>query len=226
MIRWVRNQKGMPEGFDKICDKAVIGGFTSVFPVILCSATFHLIAVLLSLKKGNVFVYQAYYTFVVLALAEELCKFFTMHRIVRKGNYSWLAVIIIMTLVGLGFEVMEAIPYAVGAGPGPMFMRGFTLMHAAFGIIMGYFYGKYLKTGKKYLAVIGFVVPWIIHGSYDFYLSEPMMNLDWPGYLALLLAFLSAVMVILFIRFVIKAKNKAVFTDVMQTEKVKVKAEA
>lgn len=207
MFIWLRKQKDMPEGFDKTCDKALLRGVLTVFPVVLCSAVLHLLAVVTGLRHANPFVFQAYYTFFVLAFAEELCKFLAMRKIVRSGSYSWLSVVIIMVLVGLGFEVIEAIPYAIGAGPGPMFMRGFTLMHAAFGFIMGYFYGKFLRTGNKMYFVTGFIVPWLMHGFYDYCLSDVMLAIEWPGFAALFLAFFSVILLIIFVRFVIKAKK-------------------
>lgn len=95
-----------------------------------------------------------------------------------------------MVLVGLGFEVVEAIPYAVGAGPVIMFVRGVTMMHAAFGFVMGYFYGKSLNTGKKVYAIIGFVLVWFMHGL-----------------ISMLLAAFSIVLIVLFIRYVVKNRK-------------------
>lgn len=205
---WLRNQKGMQEEYPSACKKALINGFLCLFPVMLVSFTLSVIGNVLDLDEGNQLLYQVYRAFFVLALSEELCKFYMMRRIVKKDDYSWLSVTIIMTLVGLGFEIMEAIPYAIGSGPGPMFMRGMTMMHPSFGFIMGYFYGKSLYEGKKGYAVLGILLPWIMHGSYDFFLSEPMMAKEWPGYAALGLAAFSVVLIILFIRFVIRSRKK------------------
>lgn len=221
MFIWLRKQKDMPGGVDKTCDKALLRGVLTVFPVVLCSAVLHLLAVVTGLRHANPFVFQAYYTFFVLAFAEELCKFLAMRKIVRSGSYSWLSVVIIMVLVGLGFEVIEAIPYAIGAGPGPMFMRGFTLMHAAFGFIMGYFYGKFLRTGNKMYFVTGFIVPWLMHGFYDYCLSDVMLAIEWPGYAALFLAMLSVVLLIVFVRFVIKAKKNEKYMAIITQPDVK-----
>lgn len=215
---WLRNLKGMQEGFAKVCDKAVLRGALTVFPVILCSAALAIIGNLLNFRAGGELVYQAYYTFCVLAFSEELCKFLMMRRIVRKGDYSRLAVTIIMVLIGVGFEAMEAVPYAIGSGPGPMFMRGFTMMHPAFGFIMGYFYSKYLYSGSKSYAIIGFALAWLLHGSYDFCLSKPMMDMDWPGYVALGLAASCLLIVIVFIRFVIRTRSTSDYTIPMDTD--------
>lgn len=216
MYIWLRNIKGMQdENFARTCDRAVLRGMLTVFPVFLCSATFALAARLLDIRAAGDLVYSAYHTFFVFAFSEELCKFFMMKKVIKGGEHSWLAITIYMLLVGLGFEVIEAIPYAIGSGPGPMFMRGFTMMHPAFGFIMGYFYGKYRHTGRKAFAAAGFILPWVMHGLYDFCLSEPMMAMEWPGYVALGLAAFSVVLIIVFIRFVIKARKKEEFTSLM-----------
>ncbi len=204
---WLRNQKGMQEGYKEACDKAVINGALCAIPVMLVSLTLDIIGRVLGLRDLDPLIYEVYHKFIVLALSEELCKFYMMRRIVKKADYSWLSITVIMTLVGVGFEMLEAIPYAIGSGPGPMFMRGLTMMHPSFGFIMGYFYAKSLYDGKKGYAVIGILIPWILHGTYDYCLSEPMMAMEWPGYLALGLAAFSVVLMVLFIRFVIKARK-------------------
>lgn len=208
MFIWLRNQKGMQEGYPGACNKAFINGALCAIPVVLVSAALDITGRVLGLRDLDPLLYEVFHKFIVLALSEELCKFFMMRKIVKKADYSWLSITVIMTLVGVGFEVLEAIPYAIGSGPGPMFMRGLTMMHPSFGFIMGYFYGKSLYEGKKGYAVLGIILPWILHGTYDYCLSEPMMAMEWPGYLALGLAAFSVVLIILFIRFVIKSRKK------------------
>lgn len=204
---WLRSLKGMGEGYPGLCNKAALHGVLTVLPVILCSGSLHLLGIITGLAKANPYVYQFYYTFCVLAFSEELCKFLMMRRVIKDGNYSQLTITIVMALVGLGFEVIEAIPYAIGSGPQPMLMRGLTMMHIAFGFIMGYFYGKSVKEKKKTYAVIGFLLAWGMHGMYDFCISEEMLALEWPGYLALGLAGFSAVLVIIFVIYVIRTKK-------------------
>lgn len=207
LFLWLKNQKGMQEGYPAACKKALLYGFLCVFPVMLVSGSLDILGIILHLREGNQLVYEAYHTFCMFALSEELCKFYMMRRIVKKGDYSWLAITVIMTLVGVGFEMIEAIPYAIGSGPGPMFMRGLTMMHPSYGFIMGYFYAKSKYEDKKGYAVIGILIPWLLHGSYDFFLSDPMMAKEWPGYAALGLAAFSVVLIILFIRFVIRSRK-------------------
>lgn len=55
--------------------------------------------------------------------------------------------------------------------------------------------------------VTGFIVPWLMHGFYDYCLSDVMLAIEWPGFAALFLAFFSVILLIIFVRFVIKAKK-------------------
>lgn len=213
---WLRKQNDMWEGHPKLCDKAFLNGALSALPAVACSAAFALIGAILGIKNQNIMLYDAYTAFITLAFSEELSKFFMMRRIVKKEQFSWLQVAIIMALVGMGFEIIEAIPYAVGAGPGHMFMRGFSMMHVAFGFVMGYFYGKSLKTGNKAYAVLGFVIAWMMHGVYDCCLQDNILNMTWPGYIALGLAVLCALLIVVFIIFVIRGKKNDTYTLPME----------
>lgn len=158
--------------------------------------------------------FSGYYKFIVLAFAEELVKFLMLKRLLNTTGYSWLNVVIYMVLIGIGFEVMESIPYAIGSEVGHMIVRGVTIMHGAFGFVMGYFYGKFLKTGKKEYAVLGFLVPWLMHGTYDFTLTDEISDLaDWLPIIPVGLAFFSLVLIIWFIIFVKKAEKKELYTE-------------
>lgn len=42
-------------------------------------------------------------------------------------------------------------------------MRAIAAAHTVFGVIMGYFYGKYLVTGQKKYAWLSFVIPLVCH---------------------------------------------------------------
>lgn len=57
------------------------------------------------IKMDKGILYQAYYTFFVLAFAEELVKFLTFKKLLKKNDYaySWFNLTIFMVIVGLGF---------------------------------------------------------------------------------------------------------------------------
>ena len=217
LFLWLRGQEEMLPGYRETCKKALIAGILCILAVVPMSAALHLLGILTHMKSITPIFFQWYYTFFVLAFAEELMKFLAMRRVTRDRQCSWLEFTIFMAISGIGFEIIEAVPYAIGSGPGPMFMRGFTIMHAAFGFITGYFYGKYRATGKKSHFITGFLISWILHGTYDFCLSEELMDLtkEVSGGIALILAILSVVIIILFIRFIRKARTQEKYTAML-----------
>lgn len=215
LYRWLKGQKDMPDGYADRCKRSLIGGMVCTVPVIGMSFALHIIGNLLHFKDGNPVLYQAYYTFFVLAFSEELMKFLALKRVIKNCRCSWLEVTIYMILVGLGFEVMEAIPYAIGSGAGHMLVRGATMMHVGFGFVTGYFYGKSRHSGNKAIAVVGFVLAWLMHGLYDFTLAEEVLALsDWIAAIPVTLAAVCLVFIFLIIRFVKKSRNKEPYITV------------
>ena len=73
--------------------------------------------------------------------------------------------------------------------------------------------------------VTGFIVPWLMHGFYDYCLSDVMMKMEWPGYAALFLAFFSVILLIIFVRFVIKAKKNEKYMAIITQPIVKAAAQ-
>ena len=114
---WIRKQDTLQDGFQDNCVRALKSGAFCVLPVVLVSGILALIAGLTGLKTGNLAIYQIYYSFIVLAFAEELCKFLALKRMTKNGRYSWFEYAAFMTIIGIGFEVVEAVVYAIGIGP-------------------------------------------------------------------------------------------------------------
>lgn len=215
LYRWLKGQKDMPDGYADRCKRSLIGGMVCTLPVIGMSFALRIIGNLLHFKDGNPVFYQAYYTFFVLAFSEELMKFLALKRVIKNCRCSWLEVTIYMILVGLGFEVLEAIPYAIGSGAGHMLVRGATMMHVGFGFVTGYFYGRSRHFGNKAIAVVGFVLAWLMHGLYDFTLAEEVLALsDWIAAIPVTLAAVCVVFIFLIIRFVKKSRNKEPYITV------------
>ena len=73
---------------------------------------------------------------------------------------------------------------------------------------MGWFYGKKLYTGKKGWGVIAFLLPWLMHGIYDFSLTPELLELnDNLMFIALTIALIDIVLLILMIRFFVRARK-------------------
>ena len=119
---WLRKNGGGTgeEGrteFKAICKKTLVQGILTLFPVVLLSGVSYVLLRLTGLQNTNPLLYQALYTFGVLALMEELAKYLTFRRVLKKtdSQYSWLDITILMTIVGIGFGLIESILYLFGA---------------------------------------------------------------------------------------------------------------
>jgi len=198
------------EKYKELCKKALLKGMFAVLPIMLTSAILFIIGRIMHYFYPNELVYQMYYTIVVLAFSEELIKFILFKKLIKNNDYkySMFSLTIIMTIIGIGFELIESITFSFGSNPITMLIRGITLGHVGYGFIMGYFYAKMLKTKKKRYGLLSFGIPWFLHGLYDFSLSDEFMALnDNLFVVALLLTLISIICVILIIRFVKKRRN-------------------
>jgi len=197
--------------FKEVCNKALRQGIFTVLPVLLLSGVTYVLLRLTRLQDSNPLVYQALYTFIVLALAEEVAKYLAFKRVIKNTDYpySWLDLTILMTIVGIGFGLIESVIYAIGASVPVVLVRGICIPHAGYGYIVGHAYGKSLKENRPVLRWLGFILSWLLHGLYDFSLSEEFVaineNLMFVG---LLLAVLNIVLVVMLVRFVRIARTK------------------
>ena len=221
LYRWLKNRIKDDAAFRELCGSTLKKGILSVFPILLCSLVFQLIIRLIGVKESNPLLYEALYTFIVLALAEELVKYLAFRRTLQQTEYrvSWVDVTALMTIVGIGFDLIESVVYAIGASVPVVLIRGICIPHAGYGFIVGYFYGKSIKNGKPAVKWIGFLLAWLLHGLYDFSLSEPFIAInDNLAIVAILLALLDIVLVLLLVRFVKKAKKQAAYTEPLPAE--------
>ena len=193
-----------------MCSKALLQGVLCVFGVMLCSAVTSLILYFTGLVDTHPVIYAFLRTFIVFAFSEELVKFLALRHFMRKRPYPYspLTVVAIQSIIGTGFGLAEAIPYALGADAMTMIVRGLTMGHTGYGFIMGWFYAGYLKTGKKKYAVTGFMLPLVLHGLYDFGLSEQLEEVNENfGIISLFLALVSIVTIVIEIRFFRKRRH-------------------
>lgn len=167
-----------------LCRKLLLGGVLCALGVIACSATFTIVGKLLSftvlpILNTSDLVWTIYNIFLVITFSEELVKGLTAWTILKRNakSFSWLDVMIAMAIVGIGFEVIESAVYLLESNPIQIIIRGLTAMHAIYGMTMGYFLGKSLHTGKKVNYALAIVLPILLHGLYDFSLSDVAQGL-------------------------------------------------
>lgn len=191
LLLWLRKYRKGEEGFKKVFDRSFGRGVLSVLLVVLFSAVFYVLLRLSGLKDSEPLLYEALYTFIVLAFAEEAVKLLTFSRALRKSawNCSWLDAIVLLAAVAIGFSMIESIIYAIGSSVPVILVRGACLPHVGFAFIVGYSYGKAKRTGKRSELWKGFAFSWFLHGMYDFSLSQEFLAVnDNLAIVALLLA--------------------------------------
>ena len=174
-----KKDKIEPEPMKLLLQLAGLGGL-SIIP-----------AIVIELIGGAIFgaifgtesvIYQFIDCFLVIAVAEEGCKFTCLSLRTwwsKEFNYTYDAVVYAVS-VSLGFAALENILYVFDGGFGVALMRALTSIpgHTIFAIYMGYHYGVAKKawcSRRIPLTVAGLaisiILPILIHGFYDFCLT-------------------------------------------------------
>ena len=213
---WLRNALKKEETYQKLCTNALIKGMLCTLWIFLASGVPSTLLRLTGLHNSNRLLFLAIHEMIVIALAEELVKYFTARKLLKKTDYpcSWLDVTVVMTIAAIGFSIPESLLYTIGASVPIVLVRGICVPHAGYGFIEGFFYGKALKTGKGFYKVLGIFLAWLLHALYDFCLSQEVLALnDNIAFIPVTLALVDIVLVIVLIVFAVKAKKREVYTE-------------
>ena len=198
------------EEYKKTCRKALIRGMLATVPVFFCSLVLSILKNAL-IKDTSSILYIFVHNFFVLAFSEELCKMM-MHRGLKKkagSKWSGLESMIFMIIVGLGFEFFESGVYGLMTNAMQMLVRGITMMHAVFGMIMGCFMNKAEESGNRLYYAAAFVLPWLFHGLYDFSLNEEISGInDFFLFLPLILVVINMLVLVKGFRYLRREKKK------------------
>ena len=225
---WLKNKMKDDEAYKQNCKKALIAGLTDVVPVFLLSSMFAIVfRFVFGLDRETDMIGLFLHKFITLAFVEEAVKTFTGWKLLQKyKSYSWLDVIIYFGIVGVGFGLAEDIPYAIGADIPTMLIRGISIAHGSYAMIIGYFAGKGMVNGDKWLGAAGFAISWFIHGLYDFTLADKVEEItDWIAVIPVSLAILDVVLIVVFILFIRKARRNPLYTTPIQSDPEKEPAE-
>lgn len=186
IIAFIINRADQKEKEPKIeLVKAFSMGFLSVVLTLLLSS---LLGVNHIRVRSDHIIEVALYSFFAIAFIEEFCKWICAHLFLRKNkNFNYLFDgILYVTLVSLGFATIENILYTLQGGLTTVIVRAITTVpaHAFFGIASGYYYSlskkekveNHSKKSTQYF-VISFLLPFLLHGFYDFCLLTENMIL-------------------------------------------------
>lgn len=206
--------------YKKNCNGMLASGMLTVLPVLLLSGSFAILMRISGVKQAYPVLHAALHAFVVLALSEELSKYYMFRRKLKKieGEHSWLDLTVYSTIVGFGFGLLESLVYVLTSNPLIMLIRGISIPHGGYAAIVGYFYGKSIYENKKGHAVLGILISLFLHGLYDFSLTEEIEAItDASAFIAVTLAVLDLVIIIVLIIFIIKNKDNPKYTEPLRT---------
>lgn len=209
--------------YKKDCRKTLVRGLLAGFPIFLLDLAIVLVMALTGLSdKVSPVVRDLFKCFVINAFVEELVKVWLGKKMIKKNHdtVSWLDMIAFITISSIGFEIAEGVVYMFSTGAGQMVVRGISMMHIVFGLIEGWYNGKYVSTGDKKYMVLSMAVSIFIHGIYNFGLSDNAPDII--GMISLLLAAGSVVFWIYMIFYIRKKKADPEFTSPMYGAKEEV----
>jgi len=164
----------------KLLRNSFLFGVLSIFP----AALIELIFGALGIDENQGFFITFIYAFLIVAVAEESCKFFVLKRYVyKKTDFNEpFDGIVYAVMISMGFATIENILYVVTSGIGTAVLRMFTAvpLHAVCAIFMGYFVGRAkFSKNKAGNLFMGLFLAVIIHGLYDFFLFQKDIPALW-----------------------------------------------
>ena len=111
-------------------------------------------------------------------LLEEGLKFLTCRIAVRKEGMirTWMDSVIAFAVVGITFELIENIAFGMDSELIAALARALAPAHFVFGVIMGYFFGKYRVTGRKKYCWLSFLVPFLYHTVTNAFIGSMSLN--------------------------------------------------
>lgn len=181
LMRWVYRQDTVEKEPKDLLWKLALRGALMCIPAAVLEGT--LIPFMSRFAPEGSLFNSFLQTFLVVAVAEEGCKYFMLRRATWDDpnfNYRFDG-IVYAVFVSLGFAALENVVYVLQYGPGVILSRGILSIpgHCTFGIFMGLFYAN-SKQADLYNSGLGhrrnqwlaFFVPVLLHGYYDFCLMS------------------------------------------------------
>jgi RsiW-degrading membrane proteinase PrsW (M82 family) len=156
---------------------ALVAGALTIIPVVFVES---LLSVPLEFLED--LAAAAWKAFIVAGFTEEAFKYLALFLLIwksREFNDKYDG-IVYGTFISLGFAAVENILYVFSEGYSTGLVRAFTAVpaHAIFGITMGFYFGmaKFYPKISKTLRWKAFLIPFLLHGVYDFIL---MTGIEW-----------------------------------------------
>lgn len=202
----MNNRKG-DEEYKKDCIKLFLQGIPICALVMLLGALFRIPWNMSGIAANRPLLDRAFVCYVVNALCEELAKFFFARKYIRKhiDKASRLDVISFMVIAAISFSLAEDVVYIFGSSVIHILVRGILMGHVPEQLLMGYFYGKGVAEKKGIFKVLAFVVPILLHGTYNFLLSDGLP--EWTAFAEIALVACETIYLVYMIFFIRKKRN-------------------
>lgn len=207
---YLSGNRGDDQEYRANCRKCLIGGALCSFGVVLFSGAANLLSFFLGFESSSPIIKEAIHSFILAALSEELMKMWQTNKAINRdrARVSKLDVIAYAAIAGLGFGLLEDVVFMFVTSPGQIIVRGITMDHAAFGMIMGLLLAKGLISDNKVFTALALFVPTLIHGYYVFDLGLNELGYEWGGYGALIVTVLIVIFMVYMIFFYIRKGRK------------------
>ena len=180
LYKYLLNLRKDDSAYRLNCRKLLIRGLLCSVAVAVLALAVNIIWNISGLGKSSPLLKAAFKTFIIAAFNEELVKYLTANKMIKENTdtVSWLDCIAFAAIVGIGYQLVETVVYLLESNPIQILVRGFTMGHPAYGILMGFFMGKALYTGKKSYRITAFGLPFLLHGMYDFSLADEFQAIN------------------------------------------------
>lgn len=187
MFFFLRNNRKDDEEYRKDCNQLLLKGIAICGLVMLFGAAVRIPWNLSGIAKDNQLLDRAFVCYIVNAVCEELAKFFYARKFIlkNKARVTRLDIISFMVISAISFALLEDIVYVFGSSVGQIIVRGVLMGHVPEQLIMGELYGRSIAQRKPVLKIFAFVIPILIHGTYNFLLTEGLP--EWTNFAVLAL---------------------------------------
>jgi protease PrsW len=172
---WIYHQDKYEKEPTSLLVSCFAWGCLSTLPAILAQVYFK------SWENPESLLQTGFYSFFIIALTEELSKFFFLRfRAYTNDNFNEpFDGIVYAVMIGMGFATLENILYVFNTEGGGFTLglgRAFTAVpaHAAFAVMMGSYVGlaKFIPEKREAYLISGVVSAIFFHGLYDFFLLQ------------------------------------------------------
>lgn len=175
MVYIYKKDKKEKEPFRKLL-LCFVWGCVSIIPAIVIEL---ILTGVLAESVLSTVTYLLIENYLVIALTEELCKYFFLNAVSKKNTYfdHFFDGIVYSVFVSMGFAATENVMYVLQNGLGVGLLRMVTAVpgHMCFAVFMGFYYSRKLycvrigeKRKAKHFARWAILGPVFIHGTYDF----------------------------------------------------------